>query len=945
MGNVYEVAQKIHERLFAEIIGVLNGAANDFEKEPSPRTARTDLSDASEQRIKKGQQIDPRPIKMMMKSGKGDRRHEDSLNVTLFDHSLTVALGGAHLAILHYLMDDVDEETVVRIAKILIAVGFMHDIDKYFDKDGADLTAADVLTFCDEWNLMPWINSAYPGLSPAMVLSLIRAYETRTAIISSEIGTPDKLISACRLFGRLADSMESKFAKAWRGNGFEAITNGWNAAKDAIGSGIVADLEPIIVTDVHHPFLLDTLLFSLSSACWEVTKMPPVFESQIDGTMFALIQKEKRKEIVALTLKYFKNYLSKGFGSSIFIKPQGNVDQQGAAPTSDTLGELIRKQLLESDAHRLLTVKSAEVANKDNPGLWPKIQAAAIAAGLQPIEKPSTTASTYVTKKFDENDGGLDEMILACKIAYIVSVEEFSKNKKLKKENRLQELMDIFEIEGLEDKYNFLTRRSYGALKIAEKIRLQGADGESILDAYVAEKLSENGIFELYEDKATDAVNAAIRHFSALLNGESIDYLGDGNCCLITGLPTTKKWMIKAPDDLYALKSCAFSYRPGRSEFKTREVADAFIHPVSYVEFRLRQRANDVMPTGVKDEGVPVKAYSPISNGFFGAKFRVNQPQAQDVSSYNMMTLDKKKSFVEAINCFAEPTRFVKFETLPNKFSEKVSFFLRVLNGSLRLGKPIHIFGGLPTPQPGFFYSDCLGRDIENLLGGQELRVEEMRTAISKLELVLFLAKSKSDGGLSEVGLAKALCYPATSFKAAVLAWFINENSDKFDSNMQSKLVEFIEKEIKQMRDMNVTAPELKLSEIAATIQRKLIYSDSMSMQEFLLRKCFEEAESAFAAGRGKDREYLIARISQSIYADADRRHKSSGFFSAKTTRSEGETIESQITLFVTTFVDDMWAGLYHNRPCRSEMKRAAIATYVYGLKAMASKTQIETQE
>src|SRR3546814_13605799 len=93
------------------------------------------------------------------------------------------------------------------------------------------------------------------------------------------------------------------------------------------------------------------------------------------------------------------------------------------------------------------------------------------------------------------------------------------------------------------------------------------------------------------------------------------------------------------------------------------------------------------------------------------------------------------------------------------------------ITSALRAGRPIHVFQGLPYLRPEFFYADCLGPELRSLIGGDGLRLEALPGAVGKLEVIEFIAKQASEGGLGDVSLAKALCLPDTRPAAACLPW------------------------------------------------------------------------------------------------------------------------------------------------------------------------------
>ena len=129
----------------------------------------------------------------------------------------------------------------------------------------------------------------------------------------------------------------------------------------------------------------------------------------------------------------------------------------------------------------------------------------------------------------------------------------------------------------------------------------------------------------------------------------------------------------------------------------------------------------------------------------------------------------KKGSVYYGIDCQNRRIRIARLERLPNRDRELVTQLRMVLKAVRRLGRPIHIFRGVPHRHPAIFYFDGLPAWLERLLGGNSLRIEQLPIALSKLELFEALANANGLG----IAWAKQLAdsKPMTVLGALCVAW------------------------------------------------------------------------------------------------------------------------------------------------------------------------------
>ena len=132
--------------------------------------------------------------------------------------------------------------------------------------------------------------------------------------------------------------------------------------------------------------------------------------------------------------------------------------------------------------------------------------------------------------------------------------------------------------------------------------------------------------------------------------------------------------------------------------------------------------------------GVANLLSSPSTIGLFGGLL-LNQDKAQQsLGIYDLSRQQIKKGKVyRGWEIYRSRHRMLRYERMPERLEDQINLLEMLLRASLRIGRPLHLFRGLPTTQRDFFYSDTLPVILQNLLGGSSLRLEEIPEAIDKL--------------------------------------------------------------------------------------------------------------------------------------------------------------------------------------------------------------------
>jgi hypothetical protein len=598
-----------------------------------------------------------------------------------------------------------------------------------------------------------------------------------------------------------------------------------------------------------------------------------------------------------------------------------------------------------NDGAKLFAVKSDDFG-PDADGLlrWADMTTVSAEAGCPTISQPNPVGLTYVVARIAEDAVERRDVCLAAKIAFLIGVKEISKDKKMCTAHRATTLVEALgvDIPDWVSGCDRLTQRTYTALACARAVKEGGPKTMSAYTAWQDNILSKDGIFAQHVGREAAIVRAVEAHFLSLTSGTAASVPTSAtHSCVITGQPVENLWRVIDADGLHGIKTSAFSYRAGRSESRFKEDADVHISPVSYAEYKLRGRS----PAADAD-GTQVRLFSTITNGLFGSQYikggSGSLGQGADVSLFDAMRQQTGKRTITPMESYRAPIRIARYEKLGSSFADRVDLIEKVIQTCRRLGRPIHLFNGIPRMVPDFFHGDCLGRDVEALIGGPGLRIEELEPALRNLELVVFMSRPRSEGGLGAADLAKEYCFPSTRLRASVLAWGIASQIKKTpdaERYADAFFNDIVPKEIKRMTESGIEIPELKLARLARSFQKGPSFDESSNVLDFVVRTAFEQAESLYKAGRrGKETAPLyVAAIAEALYTEGKRRTETKGFFSSKETRPVGSSINSRAEAIATAFVEDIWFGLLGGRPCKHDQRRQIILTYRFGFKKYAA--------
>lgn len=893
------------------------------------------LSKENKEQLEKKAIIDLRVPRMMTISGKGSPEYPDYLNVSLLDHSLSVTFGAAYIGLVDMLASGTQEARARKIACVVMATGFAHDVDKYFGKAWETITEEDVRLFCEATRLLAWLSDEGVSLSAGELFQLIKAVEMRS--LDNLFSVDRGYIQGARRYVRFADALDSKFLRGQPSEALEAVIAHWDKGMldhlecpDAFGK-----YRKLVLFDPHHSFLLDDLARCIYAATKDIDGAPPLVHVIHDNTLVSLLPEDNHTEIVEASVDFLvSETLTECFKTSVHVSTQGNISLTGRKLADyGELKSFCAAEIRTGGLRSVFLVKKPAIAKHADAFRR-------LAHGLDiktDFEVPKQGQQKPVVH-LDEEDVSEDTRKMTL-LALAVSLTSYSGRDDLSNAGRLDQLVHLADsplpewIGGLDglSKRTAIVLWIYGLCRSDRQLREDIFGIGGLLESWFA----EDGVLDGMPDE-TGAYRDALQDWYRALLSEKHVVSDEGltGRCLITGLPVPEDRTISMADGLYGVKKSAISYREGRPERRTTAKEGTHVSEISAIEYKKRQFAYRNY-TSAKQGGIPVTIASTTLGGLF--RFCTPHSAARGMAHYAVYDMVRARTknekgqgllVFDSLNVIDEPMRIARFETLPDRFIDQVATFRMLITAAARSGRPLHVFRGLPQWRREFFYADCLPEDLKLLFGGSGLRLEQLKEACTRLDIIETVARpaSSSGIGLGDVPLARALCNPASRLESACLVWV------RLDDQEQASLVkEYVETmirgDLKKMNNDKTPSP-IQLGVIARKIQRGTIKGDSNTDKEFLLRKAVEAATEAYRVGI-RNRDEMVAEVAGFLYAQAELRNNGPrSFFSSPAYRADGETPQSACEEFAREFIDNLWSVRFKGAPPTARQLRFAMAAY-----------------
>ena len=904
------------------------------------------LSAQKQKKVDTKLDIDVRPVRLMTISGKGGwsadpdvrERYAGSTNVTLLDHLLSVVRGAVTFAALDTLAanPELDRDTLRSELRVVAAIAFMHDLDK--DLGLTRDSALPLGPLAERWSAYGLDGFVGPELAlrPDQIRALIEHAETSQVHRSPAVTAPPRAIRHLMRYVALADKLDG----LWLKEGIDAVLE--RLEKDAaLSADFLKSWAKIDLFDPHHPFLVDELQRYLSGQCERLEQVPPLIEVHQDGRLVMLIPAEQADRITQEGIKRLGRKLTRDlFQLRINVSVRAVPELLDAQPDHEGLIEYMEKVSLDRDFGRLFLVKAsladqAHTARLDEllGGLglspaWPKVTGQTLTPFPSPGELPEA-AQLHLRRA-----------------AHLLVLLNHKQVKELPEyESREQQLLEAVGVErpewivALADRISRQVFTGFWAVAVASEDaevleRVWGEEG--LLCRWLEGPEGERGLRDSIDSKGAPIVDAVVQHFGDALGGRAVNVDGAGSKrCLFTDHPLTQRATFTPADKLYEIKKSAFSGREGRLEDIDSAQGEAQVSPVSYAEHRLRSHVHAA--AGGKPDGIPTLLSSPSTTGLFAALALANEADFGSLSVYDLAREQVSKGRVyQGFDAYRHRYRVARFERMPERTVDQVDQLRLLLRAALRFGRPVHLFRGLPSPEQAFFFFDAMPRRLADLIGGNRLRLEQIPSALERLETANLILSTNGLG----FEVFDRYARPLTRLGAVCLAWAqLHDDAKDGQSDRSGRFRREFEQLMEEPLMSDTEAPLVELGRAAARIQQRPRGGASANEELLSFNLSLETAIDAWRL-KQRDPESLTMAIAGELETNLARKQKI-----AAAKNRDGETLQEAFIAFARRFVDDVWFGVLEGRPPAQANRRVLSSIYRMSfLTAPRAKSDVESE-
>lgn len=935
MSEWQAIATQVANEVYAEFLEkvVAQGVLNDREG-PNEKT---------HERVAKGARIDGRVPRLMTISGKGGwsadpeqrRKYAANTNETLLDHQLSVVRG----ALLLYVLDKLGQNPDMDLAllrhrlRVIAVIAFLHDLDKWFDLErntALPLPALDEVM--EQYGLTAFL-APIASLNADQVRYLIELVEDTQRHRNPPAELPPHEYESLTGYIALADKLDGIWLSSDPEKGGLNGMIAYLSKVQTLHTDLLREWRILDLYDPHHPFLLDELQRWLSYFSWSLSGIPPLLEVHHDGRLFMLLPIEHYEVVVEQALHKFCTDLP--FNLDLVVSNRGIPALYNGQPDYPTLQSFIA-ELPWLKLARLFLVK-ADLQTTVTPELDPLLGD----MGLKPTwpRTPGALASLYAAlDDLDANASAALHKAALLTLLFNLNLTGDKKGKAPEYAKREQVLLETLNeprpawLDAIQDDASRRTLTALWVLALAERddtveTAVWGETG--LLQRWLEGEDDQPGFNTFIEGRGAQITAAVEQHFRQLLNQQRVVVADESaeNRCLFTDEPVPAGDTIDEALGLYEVKISAFSGRDNRLETVTSERSQTHVSAISIAEHKLRARIHEAK--GSKPDGVPTLIYSPSTSGLFGGLGLTTDKMLPSLSPYDLSRLEIKSDKVvyQGTEIYNRRYRIARFERMPDKTADQINFLDLLLRACHRLGRPIHVFRGLPTPQRNFFHCDALPRLLADLIGGHSLRLEQLPRALQRLQLARVLLETHGLG----YDVLMLYASPTTRFAATCLAW-CRLHDDLKDS---AKAREFgglrfalnqLEHELEQRPEdspMNEQDGALvRLGQAAARIQRQPLAQASTNEEMLVFKLCLDFAENARACHQ-TDEASLINGIASELEINLGRKDKV-----AASRHREGRTLREESIAVAEQFVCEVWQGVLKQRPPTQRCRRTLGSIY-----------------
>ncbi len=885
--------------------------------------------------IGKKKRIDGRVLRLMAISGKGGW-HDDpqtrahyakNINVTLLDHQLSVVRGSLSFYVLDKLGQnpEMDLGLLYRRLRVLAVIAFLHDIDKALGLErNTTLPLASIEEAMERYHLNAFL-APEVHLGAEQVRYLIELVEDSQRHRNPPLILPPREYDGALMkYVALADKLDSIWLSTdntRKEHGIEGVMSYLNKVP-FFSTDVLKAWKLFDFYDPHHPFLLDELQSLLSRFSRRLSGIFPLIEVHHDGRLFMLLPASQYQSIVDASLK--KLCADLPFNLELEISQRGVPALYNGRPDYQTLQDAINN-IPHAKLSRLFLVKTDLQAS-----ITPELDSLLDPVDLKPTWPNISGALASPYANFDSLDASAEAALRkAALLALLLNLKLVSNKKNgipsyAQREQALLSTLDgIIEtprpdwLENIEDDASRRRLTALWVLAVANEdddvdTAIWGEQG--LLQCWLEGKDDQPGFNAVIEGRGAQITTAVEQHFRQLLNRQRITVADENadNRCLFTDEPVAANDTIDQALGLYAVKISAFSGRDHRLETITSERSQTHVGAISIAEHKLR--ASIHAAKGGKPDGVPTLISSPTTCGLFGGLAMKHETLTLSPYDLNRLEIKKDTLIYHGTEMYDQRYRVARFERIPEKIADQVNFLELLLRACHRLGRPVHIFRGLPTTQCAFFYYDALSRPLADVLGGSSLRLEQFPRALERLQLAQILLKTHG------LGYEVFMLYASlkTRFAATCLAWCrlhddLNDAAKGREVGSLRLVVNQLEHELEQQPEDSPMSEQdgalVRFGQAAARIQKKPPYQASASEELLVFKLCLGFAEGAYAC-RQTDEASLVNGIASHLEINLDRKDKV-----AASQHRDGHSLRDECIAVAEQFVRDIWQGVLKGRP------------------------------
>ncbi|MBF0411223.1 MAG: hypothetical protein HQK70_00755 [Desulfamplus sp.] len=945
-----EIASKSAERVYVDFLKrVVEGYIVNGNKGKGDRETVA-IEENARKKIESGQYVDPRTLRLMAISGKGGKvalgddpakqaKYDRFTNITLLDHLLSVTRGGVVFCAMDLMAQnsDMNLEKLQKRLAVVAVIAFLHDIDKDIQLErNADITLAAVEERVKRYGINEFLKQYDVALSSEEILCLIAKVEaTQSHRYIKTLNSPlPREFETLTEYIRFADHMDG----VWllddpSDGGISGVLKNFEEKKhrNIFKSDVLDRWKKIEIFDPHHSFLLDELQSAISDRSVNVTGIPPLIEIHQDGHLIMLVPENGYDTIIDKAFKSLSSQLP--FSLQINISNRGIPALYNGFPSHEEIESFISKTLQSTDFSDLFKIKKefVEPLNENLDNLLSQV-------GLQPVF-PSKKSGALITlysslEKMEENSK--EHLYRAAHLVLLLNLNIESKPKDNipdynQREKNLLELIKeprpswINEIDDAASRRTvtalWVTALAYEDDEMVNKIWEEGG----LLQKWLEGDEENKGFNNFIEGDGVKIKQEIISRFKSFLTGEFIAESDTADVndnkkgrCLFTDEPVPFDQTISEALGLYGVKVSAFSGRDGRPESIMSGSAHTNISLTSVAEHKIRTKVHEIQKG--RAGGVPTIISSPSTIGLFGGLGLNVDKSMRVMSIYDLNRLEIKKGTVlKGIEMYQGRHRMARLETFPEKTKDQIEFLIMILKATRRIGRPMHMFRGLPVRQKSYFYFDAMPKVLKNLIGGNSLYLEQIPKALEELEMAQLIIETHGLG----YDVLKLYADKSTRFKALCLIWshLRSKEADrtKFAGKLYSMYDYFMEDNSIMKQEDNAL---VRLGKVATSIQKRPFGQTSASEELLVFKICFDTVTSARKYGQ-MDEESLIYAIAGELETNLVRKDKA-----ASRNNRDGKNLIDGCLEVAQLFVKDIWTGLLNGQTPGQKNKRILSSIY-----------------